>query len=156
MQVVPPPPLMRNNSISMEALHAHNNTAKLLSDNVRDKIIKALPTVGDAEIKVAAETIERLNPDKRTTRCERALEVWDSTDIVRLGWIDRAATTWRWCTNALRTLGITTEKTEPGATPRAYQHDEEKGVDRQDDDMQTDEDGYKEPAERYGRRRRGE
>lgn len=33
-------PYMRNRSVGMEALHAHNNTAKLLADHVRDAIIK--------------------------------------------------------------------------------------------------------------------
>lgn len=61
-------PCTRNHPVNSWALHAHNNTTKLLCEQLRDAIIKANLKVGNVEIKVAAETSPARRRSSASTR----------------------------------------------------------------------------------------
>lgn len=147
-------PYIRHHSIAPEALHSQNSTAELLADALREVLQHHNVQVNETDVKVAVETspqrremlkiyyraadeLKMKSPCMRYTRCERALDLWDFSKPVRLGWLGRVHMCWCWSPNVLETLGFNMnddgDKQDKGAeTPVGPQdHEENKDSERQ-------------------------
>lgn len=75
-----------------------------------------------------------MNPSAALSFCERGMDIWDATELMRLGWLRRATDNFRWCAVVAATLGIRVP-THIGETP-SESKDEHQEDEKRDDDME--------------------
>lgn len=130
-------PFHINHCLTLELLAPRPFQAKDMADYITMKLKKTPWNIRDVPMRCAPETspkrrtavkvyyenkelAERLNPTYKFSECSRALELWDTTGMIRLAWYNRDEATWTWATSAARTCGIRTPHNMDcgsGATP---------------------------------------
>lgn len=148
-------PFVQNHQVSAEVLNAAQSDPKSLADRVALAITRNNITVKGAQLKTALEVnlqrravlrtwysandqIRDLNPQATFNFCERGLEIWDSTETVRIAWMDRKVGEVRRSSTGPRTLGINTPVNLDNPENEAKKQEDVAAEDEEDDKMKSE------------------